>query len=470
MAQTRVTAAHEYTAAADNQLSFSAGEIIYVVEPEEGGWALGRLQDGREGWFPYDYVQPETAQPEKKEEPTSDNVTVDATKKTGSRTQIKNENDSKKKGGSRTSANNSPKNSDIDLLKKDSDNEPTKRSALTGSRILQKRAQSKSTNSEHDVLKKTASTSSVPTITEEVEKEKDHGVQSGSIILARSNTQKTLEKYLNQRPSQEDLVSKNILQLKEKKSSRRNTQTKDSQRESQILSPTTTAAPKKGGFFAKMFNAVRGNTPQTPKQEFVQEVSVFGLPLEELVLSRQIPIIIEECVTYLEKDGVLEGIFRLSGSKVEIDELKFKFKTPDDRPNVASLVKDPHSVAVLLKQFFSQLPDPLFTFALFDEFNEVVESIYDHKKLNNVPVKEIQGLLKRMPEANQNVTKYMMRFLKDLSVHFVKTKMASSNLALVFGPNLLRSLEPTAQSLFGMNGSKLVEILILHYDSFFDSS
>jgi len=57
--------------------------------------------------------------------------------------------------------------------------------------------------------------------------------------------------------------------------------------------------------------------------------------------------------------------------------------------------------------------------------------------------------------------------IKELSKFSEKTKMASSNLALVFGPNLLRSKEVTAESLFGMNGSKLAEILIVHYDVIF---
>jgi len=194
--------------------------------------------------------------------------------------------------------------------------------------------------------------------------------------------------------------------------------------------------------------------------------AVFGAHLRDLVKGREIPIVVEQCVTYLETHQKAEGLFRLSGSKVEIEDLKRKFRTPDERVDLQK-IKDPHSIAVLLKQFFSQLAEPLFTFDLFELFSDYIQKIGDHKKIQNVPIDELKGNLSRLPAENYRLLRYLIRFLRELSKSVDTTKMASSNLALVFGPNLLRSKETTAESLFGMNSSKLIEVLILHFDSIF---
>eukprot|EP01103_Thecamoeba_quadrilineata_P015623 TRINITY_DN4996_c0_g1_i1.p1 TRINITY_DN4996_c0_g1~~TRINITY_DN4996_c0_g1_i1.p1 ORF type:complete len:467 (-),score=100.35 TRINITY_DN4996_c0_g1_i1:40-1440(-) len=464
MTEPSVTATHGYIATAENQLTFSEGARIHVIEPEEGGWALGRLDDGTEGWFPYDYVQLDKVEAKKETVSNKTPTKQEAPKKPSkpSKLSAKTENAIHKKT---LELEAQKKASELDITKKPYESEVPKKSLPN------------SPEKAHEIelqkkpLVQEAERKEIDTRTPKTNDEE--GVLHGSILLSRQSTEKTLETYLPQRPTKDELLSKNILQDKSgKKPSEKNKEIATTKLEQQGGQGGQGASKSRGGFFSKMINAVRGDnttakktsTPQ--KQDSTDEASVFGLPLEELVHEKQIPIIVEECVHYLEENGVQEGVFRLSGSRVEIEELKRKFRTPEERPSL-SCVKDPNSVAVLLKQFFSQLPEPLFTFDLFDEFSEVVESIPDHKKFGNIPVKEIQSLLTRMPEANQNVTKYLCKFLKDLSIHWEKTKMATSNLALVFGPNLLRSKEVTAGSLFGMDGSKLVEILLLHYDAFF---
>jgi len=113
------------------------------------------------------------------------------------------------------------------------------------------------------------------------------------------------------------------------------------------------------------------------------------------------------------------------------------------------------------------MAEPLLTFELFDDFIEYIQNVGDHKVLANVPIPELQHLIALLPPANRNLTRFLMHFLRELSKHQESTKMASSNLALVFGPNILRSKEMSAESLFGMNSSKLVEIFILHFDTIF---
>jgi RhoGAP domain len=65
----------------------------------------------------------------------------------------------------------------------------------------------------------------------------------------------------------------------------------------------------------------------------------------------------------------LEGLFRISGSKVEIDTLKARFDSGEDVA-LEAVTMNPHTVAGLLKQFFRELPEPLCTFELFDAYLE----------------------------------------------------------------------------------------------------
>eukprot|EP01084_Bolivina_argentea_P051980 95529_1 len=52
-----VVAAYDYDATDDTQLTFKEGDTIIVLEEDEGGWFLGRLQDGTEGYFPSTYIE-----------------------------------------------------------------------------------------------------------------------------------------------------------------------------------------------------------------------------------------------------------------------------------------------------------------------------------------------------------------------------------------------------------------------------
>ena len=61
-----------------------------------------------------------------------------------------------------------------------------------------------------------------------------------------------------------------------------------------------------------------------------------------------------------------EGLFRISGSKDQIDQLTVDFDNGKD-VNFDS-VESPHVVAGLLKHYFREMSEPLLTFPLFREF------------------------------------------------------------------------------------------------------
>ena len=62
----------------------------------------------------------------------------------------------------------------------------------------------------------------------------------------------------------------------------------------------------------------------------------------------------------------MEGIFRLSGSAVLIQEYKQKFDNGDDVSFENE--SDPHAVAGLFKLYFRELPAPVMTWEHYDDF------------------------------------------------------------------------------------------------------
>lgn len=100
-----------------------------------------------------------------------------------------------------------------------------------------------------------------------------------------------------------------------------------------------------------------------PKPEDIH--AVFGVPYEVAVersstIVPGIPDVVVFCLAFLDRCGFEEeGIFRLSGSKREIAILRGVFQAggPPPRGNMTSQ----HSITGLLKLYFRELPEGIFT-------------------------------------------------------------------------------------------------------------
>jgi hypothetical protein len=162
---------------------------------------------------------------------------------------------------------------------------------------------------------------------------------------------------------------------------------------------------------------------------------VFGLPLS-LVMRYQgkgyIPFVVEKCIRYLWSRVVEEGIFRVSGSLAELEALKAAFNSGKS-PDLETSTRDPNVVAQLLKSFFSELPEPIMTFALFEKFLQT-QSIEDFPER----IRNLRRLCDSLPECNHALLESFFAFL----VHVGSKKqnlMGPSNIAIIFAPSFLRS-------------------------------
>eukprot|EP00054_Salpingoeca_dolichothecata_P000893 m.17863 g.17863 ORF g.17863 m.17863 type:complete len:467 (+) comp11509_c0_seq2:1139-2539(+) len=172
---------------------------------------------------------------------------------------------------------------------------------------------------------------------------------------------------------------------------------------------------------------------------------VFGanlMDIKSVNTQTGVPMIVYSTISYIRQHGMeVEGIFRRSANASHVTEVRNLCN--QGQPVDLDAYKDVHLAAVLLKTFLRELQQPLLTFALYDE----IMAVDDISKEARLPA--VIAIVEKLPERNRNVLLYLLRFLGEVIEHQEANRMTASNLAIVFGPNLVWS---TAQmpSLAGM--------------------
>lgn len=125
--------------------------------------------------------------------------------------------------------------------------------------------------------------------------------------------------------------------------------------------------------------------------------------------------------------------------------------------------RDMHVVASVLKCYLRELPEPLLTFRLYENFVTASRCPTEQLRLNAV-----WEAIHLLPSANFQNLRYLIKFLSTLTQNQSTNKMTPSNLAIVIAPNLLWAAD---ESTFDMNITTavncVVELLIKHADWFF---
>ena len=81
------------------------------------------------------------------------------------------------------------------------------------------------------------------------------------------------------------------------------------------------------------------------------------------------------CAQFIELRGCVDGVYRLSGISSNIQRLRKAFdedKIPD-LFNDRHVLQDIHCVSSLLKLYFRELPNPVCTFPLYEQFVAAVK-------------------------------------------------------------------------------------------------
>jgi hypothetical protein len=164
---------------------------------------------------------------------------------------------------------------------------------------------------------------------------------------------------------------------------------------------------------------------------------MFGVPLKATIAQEghesMVPFIVRCCVAHILKGNHLhrEGIFRLSGAKPEIDALKVCFESGVEANCYEAIQKaDLDAVTGVLKQYFRELPDPLFTFQ-------------NHGKFVKFGVEKnlagIKSTLQSLPSGHKETIVFMLGLLNKVTEYQDINKMTEANVGIVFVPTLMRS-------------------------------
>uniref|UniRef100_A0A8C3A6E5 Rho GTPase activating protein 12a n=1 Tax=Cyclopterus lumpus TaxID=8103 RepID=A0A8C3A6E5_CYCLU len=195
---------------------------------------------------------------------------------------------------------------------------------------------------------------------------------------------------------------------------------------------------------------------------------VFGCSLSSLCHreSDTVPIFVKMCIDHVENTALcVDGLYRVSGNLAIIQKLRFVVNH-DETVNLADEKwEDIHVTTGALKMYFRELPEPLFTYALFHDFVSGIK-IPDYKQR----VQSIKDLIRQLPKPNHDTMQALFKHLRRVIEHGEENRMTTQSVAIVFGPTLLRPETETWNIAVHMvYQNQIVELILLEYENIFGS-
>uniref|UniRef100_A0A8C9IHD1 Rho GTPase activating protein 21 n=1 Tax=Piliocolobus tephrosceles TaxID=591936 RepID=A0A8C9IHD1_9PRIM len=195
----------------------------------------------------------------------------------------------------------------------------------------------------------------------------------------------------------------------------------------------------------------------------------FGVRLDDCPpahTNRYIPLIVDICCKLVEERGLeYTGIYRVPGNNAAISSMQEELnKGMADIDIQDDKWRDLNVISSLLKSFFRKLPEPLFT---NDKYADFIEANRKEDPLDRL--KTLKRLIHDLPEHHYETLKFLSAHLKTVAENSEKNKMEPRNLAIVFGPTLVRTSEDNMTHMVTHmpDQYKIVETLIQHHDWFF---
>ncbi|XP_067837314.1 rho GTPase-activating protein 30-like [Heptranchias perlo] len=211
---------------------------------------------------------------------------------------------------------------------------------------------------------------------------------------------------------------------------------------------------------------------QKAKRKGQSKERVFGCDLISHLegSGHDVPQVLKSCTKFIEENGIVDGIYRLSGISSNIQKLRQEFDTEKTADLSKDLyLQDIHCISSLCKAYFRELPNPLLMYQLYDKFADAVNTQLEGDRLL-----KIRSVLQDLPLSHYRTLEYLMRHLLLMASHSSATNMHVRNLAIVWAPNLLRSKDIESS---GFNGtaafmevrvqSIVVEFILNHVEQLF---
>ncbi|XP_059540419.1 stAR-related lipid transfer protein 13 isoform X4 [Myotis daubentonii] len=163
-----------------------------------------------------------------------------------------------------------------------------------------------------------------------------------------------------------------------------------------------------------------------------KDKTVFGVPLIVHVqrTGQPLPQSIQQGLRYLRSNCLDQvGLFRKSGVKSRIQALRqMNEKSPE---NLSYEDQSAYDVADMVKQFFRDLPEPLFTNKLRETFLHIYQYVPEEQRLQAV-----QAAILLLADESRDVLQTLLCFLKDVANLVEENQMTPKNLAVCLAPSL----------------------------------
>ncbi|KAM0513831.1 hypothetical protein ACHAPE_007432 [Trichoderma viride] len=196
---------------------------------------------------------------------------------------------------------------------------------------------------------------------------------------------------------------------------------------------------------------------------------VFGVHLGRLYErdGLAVPMVVYQCIQAVDLFGLgVEGIYRQSGSMNHINRLKSMFDSESqaqalDFRNPENFFHDVNSVTGLLKQFFRDLPDPLFTTEHHSSFINAAKHEDEIVRRDN-----LHAVINSLPDPNYATLRALMLHLHRVIDNSHINRMNSHNLSVILGPTLMGTDPSTAITDAGWQIKVIDTILVNTYQIF----
>uniref|UniRef100_A0A674JKN0 SLIT-ROBO Rho GTPase-activating protein 1 n=1 Tax=Terrapene triunguis TaxID=2587831 RepID=A0A674JKN0_9SAUR len=216
-------------------------------------------------------------------------------------------------------------------------------------------------------------------------------------------------------------------------------------------------------YFTKMKEYLEGRnliTKLQAKHDLLQKTlgeSEYGTCLS----LQAIPLVVESCIRFISRHGLQhEGIFRVSGSQVEVNDIKNAFERGEDPLAGDQNDHDMDSIAGVLKLYFRGLEHPLFPKEIFHDLIASMDNLQERAL-------HIRKVLLSLPKTTLIVMRYLFAFLSHLSQFSEENMMDPYNLAICFGPTLMSVPEGHDQVSCQAHVNELIKTIIIQHENIF---
>jgi hypothetical protein len=164
--------------------------------------------------------------------------------------------------------------------------------------------------------------------------------------------------------------------------------------------------------------------------------TLFGEKIDVVMAREQengtVPVFLQQCYDYLQLHAHEEGIFRIPGSAKDIKDIAAlvnagKFVNFDQYESC--------TIASVFKKFYRELPEPLLTTSLHDNWVSAL-TISDQTERTQ----RVLELFRSLPQHHQQLFMTLFQLLASISSppHLATSRMTGDNLSYIFGLNIMK--------------------------------